>query len=99
MKIASRWSRAKNRSQTVILLVLAEAMFATSQPAPAATIYVTNTDRRIDGGPGCSLPEAIYSAKWHTNKAYSPITGIVTTERVPGAGNDIIVLPTGGCLT
>src|SRR5215469_2601817 len=63
-----------------------------------AAIYVTFTEERTSGGPGCSLQEAIYSANFHTNIAISRSNAdgtdtFVNTNCVPGTGNDTVVLP------
>ena len=62
-------------------------------------IYVTSLDDTVGAGKGCTLKEAIYSANFDNNVAISGFDGqgnpqYVTTQCVPGSGNDIIVLPT-----
>jgi len=78
----------------------------------AAIIYVTTLTDKISNSGGCSLKEAVYSSIFQTNLAisnyYEPVTVIggpatilpnfVTTECLPGNGNDIIVLPPGQLL-
>ena len=63
-------------------------------------IYVTSLDDTVGAGKGCTLKEAIYSANLDDNVAVAGFDAqgnaqYVTTQCVPGSGNDIIVLPTG----
>ncbi len=86
------------------LAVLPLCSFALPQRAAAAIIYVTTTDDKISGTGGCSLIEAIDSANFDNNIAidFANADGtdhFVTTECVPGSGDDTIVLPPGATLT
>ena len=63
--------------------------------AEAADIFVTTTEPRVSGGPGCSLLEAIYSANLRDNISIDVVNpdgsdNFVTTNCVPGSGNDTI---------
>ncbi|HKN61700.1 MAG TPA: choice-of-anchor Q domain-containing protein [Candidatus Acidoferrales bacterium] len=75
-----------------------------AQRAAANIIYVTTLADKISTTGGCSLKEAIYSANFESNLAiasYDPNTDtpqVVTTQCVPGSGDDIIVLPVGQVL-
>jgi len=85
-----------------LILMLLLSGFA--QPASANIIYVTTLEDGVGTG-SCSLKEAVYSSILHTNQAISnynntfvanPLTPVyVTTQCVPGDGNDTIVLPAG----
>jgi hypothetical protein len=66
-----------------------------------AIIFVTSLDQKISRTGGCSLQEAIYSANFDNNIAIDFVNSdgtehFITTECVPGNGDDIIVLPFGG---
>jgi hypothetical protein len=94
-RISYRFLRA--RWLAMLLLPLAIA----GPAARGATIYVTTTQERVVGGPGCSLQEAIFAANLQTNLAIEDILPdgsdvFARTNCVPGTGNDTIVLPTGG---
>ena len=67
-------------------------------------IYVTSLDDTVGAGKGCTLKEALYSAAYKNNVApkdyvlvqenpFNFAPDFVTTQCVPGTGNDIIVLP------
>ena len=61
-------------------------------------IYVSSLDDTVGAGKGCTLKEAIYSANFDSNTAIAGYNAdgspqYVTTQCVPGSGNDIIVLP------
>jgi CSLREA domain-containing protein len=70
----------------------------------ASVIYVTTLEDKISATGGCSLKEAIFSANLDNNIAivsYDEMTDapqVVTTQCVPGSGDDIIVLPAGAVL-
>jgi hypothetical protein len=70
--------------------------------AASAVIPVTTVEQKISATGGCSLQEAIYSANFDSNVAIAGYTGstprLVTTQCVPGNGDDIIVLPAGATL-
>jgi hypothetical protein len=93
MKIASR-----------ALLALTLLLLGFVRPASANIIYVTTLQDGVGTG-SCSLKEAVYSSILQTNLAISgynnafeedPFAPIyVTTQCLPGDGNDIIVLPAG----
>ncbi len=92
----------------LVTLLSAYVLFGGTPHADAARIYVTYLDQRpISSGPGCSLPEAIYSSVLHDSldggahgiaiDATDP-DHFITTSCVMGTGNDTIVLPTRGVL-
>src|SRR5580692_7575349 len=93
MKIASR-----------ALLALTLLLLGFVRPASANIIYVTTLQDGVGTG-SCSLKEAVYSSILRTNQAISnynngfqenPFAPVyVTTQCVPGDGNDIIALPPG----
>lgn len=100
----ARSGRSAGRCAWVIfgflLLVLGFA------PRSAANvIYVTTLKDEIGGADGCSLKDAIYSANLHNNVSvggYDPTTlvpSLISTQCVPGSGDDVIVLPPGAVLT
>src|SRR5258706_8144659 len=103
-----RTDRFAFRGAIVVRFVLILALLlGTVGDAAAATIYVTALDARpIGSGPGCSLPEAIYSSVLHDT--IDGMHGIaidatdpdhpITTACAIGTGNDTIVLPTKGVL-
>lgn len=64
-----------------------------------ATIFVTTLEDKISTTGGCSLQEAIYSANFDNNIAIDAINPdgtdhFITTQCVPGSGDDTIILPT-----
>ncbi len=74
--------------------------------AHANNIYVTSLLDKISAEGGCSLKEAIYSSNFHSNVAVArytdPISGdpvLISTQCLPGSGNDTIILPTGQVLS
>jgi hypothetical protein len=77
-------------------------VFIGARDAVGAVIPVTTVQQKISGFGGCSLQEAIYSANFDRNVAIAGYTGStpneVTTQCVPGSGDDIIVLPAGAVL-
>ena len=82
----------------VSLVVLFTAFAGLAQAQ--SIIYVTSLDDTVGAGKGCTLKEAIYSANLDDNVAVAGFDAqgnaqYVTTQCVPGSGNDIIVLPTG----
>jgi len=94
---------------TIISLLLLLMAFLNTGEAVAAVIFVTTLEDKIgsnpmdDGGPGCSLQEAIFSANLDASSAIqrydlngNPV--FVSTECVPGSGDDTIVLPTESVL-
>ncbi len=91
----------------VVLVTVLLGIFVLQQPVAAQTgsvIFVTTTVDKISSTGGCSLKEAIFSANLENNVAivnYDEMTNapqIVTTQCVPGSGDDIIVLPAGAVL-
>jgi Divergent InlB B-repeat domain len=85
-------------SLCLVLLTLA------SGSAAQNVIYVTTIEDKVSSVGGCSLKEAIYSANLQTNAAVDSVNPdgsdhFVTTQCVPGTGNDIIVLPTNATLS
>ncbi|MGH9717777.1 MAG: choice-of-anchor Q domain-containing protein [Candidatus Acidiferrales bacterium] len=87
------------KPQFIALAILA-FLFCGSRVHAQAVIYVTSLDDTIGAGHGCTLKEAIYSANLDNNIAISGYDTqgnpqYITTQCVPGNGNDIIVLPTG----
>ncbi|HKH72130.1 MAG TPA: hypothetical protein VKA59_12310, partial [Vicinamibacterales bacterium] len=82
-----------------ILAAALAMMFGGTRVAAGAVIPVTSLDQKISGIGGCSLQEAIYSANYDNNiavKTYQGSTPVwVTTQCVPGSGDDSIVLPAG----
>ena len=83
------------------LVACATAVFATLgtvRSAAGAIIPVTTLQQKISATGGCSLQEAIYSANFDSNVAvkYSGSTPfLVTTQCLPGSGDDSILLPAG----
>ncbi|HWW14796.1 MAG TPA: choice-of-anchor Q domain-containing protein [Candidatus Dormibacteraeota bacterium] len=82
-------------------VALATALLVTLGAADRATaniIFVTTTHQKISSTGGCSLQEAIYSANFADNVAIDSYPNFsdhfITTDCVPGTGNDTIVLPT-----
>jgi hypothetical protein len=77
-------------------LVLA---LAGTHDARAALIPVTTLQQKTNGIGGCSLQEAIYAANFDAGLAINGYSGstprVVTTQCVPGSGEDTIVLPAG----
>lgn len=69
-----------------------------------AIIYVTTLQDKISSTGGCSLKEAIYSASFDKNIAVTQVDPdgsehTVTTQCVPGNGDDTIVLPANETLS
>jgi Divergent InlB B-repeat domain len=93
---AVRWALAP-----LSLLLLT---FSFPQQSAANIIYVTTLKDEIGGADGCSLKDAIYSARFRSNMAingYDHLTNapnLVTTQCVAGSGDDTIVLPPGQVL-
>src|SRR5580698_7907710 len=93
------WRLAVGAALSFVLLLSGFA-----QRSSAAIIYVTTLEDGVGTG-SCSLKEAVYSSILQTNLAISgynnafeedPFAPIyVTTQCLPGDGNDIIVLPAG----
>ncbi|HWW14797.1 MAG TPA: choice-of-anchor Q domain-containing protein [Candidatus Dormibacteraeota bacterium] len=85
-------------------VALATALLVTLGAADRATgniIFVTTSEQKITTSGGCSLQEAIYSANFHNNVAINFVNPagsvhFITTQCVPGTGDDTIVLPSGG---
>ena len=74
--------------------------------ASGAVIPVTTVEQKISETGGCSLQEAIFSANFDQNVAISGYTLLfprqpifITTQCVPGSGDDIIVLPAAATLS
>ena len=83
------------------LRLLALAGFA--QPSRGKVIYVTTLNDTIGDASGCSLKDAIFASTFHINFARTGYDDAgtpqyVTTQCVPGDGNDTIVLPNGSLL-
>jgi hypothetical protein len=74
-------------------------LFAASpQPSFASVIFVTTAQGTVGDPAGCSLTDAIFSSTFHINFARTGYDDdgtpqYVTTQCVPGDGNDTIVLP------
>ena len=93
------WRLAVGAALSFVLLLSGFA-----QRSSAAIIYVTTLEDGVGTG-SCSLKEAVYSSILRTNQAISnynngfqenPFAPVyVTTQCVPGDGNDIIALPPG----
>jgi Divergent InlB B-repeat domain len=93
------WKVAVGAALSFVLLLSGFA-----QRSSAAIIYVTTLEDGVGTG-SCSLKEAVYSSILRTNQAISnynntfmenPFAPVyVTTQCVPGDGNDIIALPPG----
>src|SRR6266478_801822 len=86
--IPCRFLHAPWLAMLLLMLVIAP------RAAEAATIYVTTTQQKVTSSGGCSLQEAIYSANLQTNLAYQSGNGYISTQCIPGTGNDTLVLPT-----
>ena len=96
---AHRQTRLRRSRWLAVQALLIALVFIGARDAVGAVIPVTTVDQKISGYGGCSLQEAIYSANFDSNVAIAGYTGStpneVTTQCVPGSGNDIIVLPAG----
>ena len=84
-----------------VCALLALAGFA--QPSRGNVIYVTTLNDTIGDPSGCSLKDAIFASTFHINFARTGYDDAgtpqyVTTQCVPGDGNDTIVLPNGSLL-
>ena len=84
-----------------VCALLAFAGFA--QPSRGKVIYVTTLNDTIGDPSGCSLKDAIFASTFHINFARTGYDDAgtpqyVTTQCVPGDGNDTIVLPNGSLL-
>jgi hypothetical protein len=105
--VNSRSSRRRDwKFAAGMALILALLLPGFAQRSSAAIIYVTTLQDGVGTG-SCSLKEAIYSSNLQTNMAISYyyqdasanfFPAMVTTQCVPGSGNDIIVLPAGQVL-
>lgn len=99
---SSSYSRLLLRLSALALLAL--GCLGSGVARAGSIIYVTTTEDKISSTDGCSLKEAIYSANFHSNLAltyYDDFTrtqNVITTQCVPGTGDDIIVLPSGALL-
>jgi List-Bact-rpt repeat protein len=76
---------------------------ALAQPSCANVIFVTTLNDTIGDASGCSLKDAIFASTLHSNLARTGYDDngtpqYVTTQCVPGDGNDTIVLPTSSLL-
>ncbi len=103
LALVDAWVARADRPAHVAVSVLALAMVAIGVSETAgAVIPVTTVEQKISATGGCSLQEAIYSANLDNNVAISRYSGStpveVTTQCVPGSGDDIIVLPAGAVL-
>jgi hypothetical protein len=92
-------TRRRQRALISVAFPLVTCLHLAAGDAAGAIIQVTTTQQKISASGGCSLQEAIFSANLDNNVAiagYSGSTPIeVTTQCVPGSGDDIIVLPAG----
>lgn len=84
--------------------IFAAVLVSFPQRSAANNIYVTTLNDKISSTGGCSLIEAIYSANFDQNIAIDFVNAdgtdhFITTECVPGSGDDTIVLPPGTTLT
>jgi CSLREA domain-containing protein/uncharacterized repeat protein (TIGR02543 family) len=96
-------SRKFSRLKCLFFAVAASLTLAAPHQTSAATIYVTTLEDKVSSTGGCSLKEAIFSANLDNNIAITTYgedgsQATITTGCVPGSGDDIIVLPTGGLL-
>ena len=86
------------RNTSAILVLTLSMVWLGVREAASAVIPVTTVVQKISSTGGCSLQEAIYSANFDSNVAIGGYNGstpiFVTTQCVPGSGDDIIVLPT-----
>ncbi len=78
-------------------------MVASPQPTLANGIYVTTLKDTIGDASGCSLKDAIFASTFHLSIArtgydYYGTPQYVTTQCVPGNGNDTIILPNNALL-
>src|SRR5437763_16447553 len=82
---------------SISAILLVSSFTRSSSAATGATIFVTTTDQKISSSGGCSLQEAIYSSKFHSNIAIDATAPdhFITTQGVAGTGNDSIVPPHG----
>src|SRR5262249_12931294 len=89
--------RLSTRSLSLALVDLL-MLGAAARAAAGATIFVSSFQQKISAAGGCSLQEAIYSADLGANLAIDATDpdDFISTQCVPGTGNDTIVLPTGG---
>ena len=74
------------------------ALLGGARTAAGAIIPVTTLQQKVDSTGGCSLQEAIYAANFDSNVAVKyngSIPTLVTTQCVPGSGDDSILLPAG----
>ena len=88
--------RPKDRRIVFVSVLLAMGLGASSR-LHAARIVVGTVDQKIRSDGPCSLQEAIYSAELQSNIAIDATDpdDFITTNCVPGTGNDTIVLPPG----
>ncbi len=95
---------AHRRTSTLgfLPLLLLVCLSATGAVIPVTTLEQKISDASDTTKPGCSLQEAIFSANRDANTAISKYFGtdpvIVTTNCVPGSGDDTIVLPSKSLL-
>jgi len=99
---AYRQTRPQRRQRWAVRTLVVAFVIIGAGNAIGAVIPVTTVDQKISSFGGCSLQEAMFSANFDNNVAiagYSGSTPIeVTTQCVPGNGDDIIVLPAGALL-
>jgi List-Bact-rpt repeat protein len=92
--------RGRWKALSILLLLLMAGLGA--REAAAGVIFVTSLDSKISTTGGCSLQEAIYSANFDDNVAIRfDLEGKpyqITTQCLPGQGDDVIVLPTKAVL-
>jgi len=90
---------------TFALLVAVLVSLGGTQPASAqGFIFVTSLEDKVNGIGGCSLQEAIFAANRDDNMAIASYRSdgtpnLVTTQCLPGQGDDRIILPAGAVLT
>jgi len=92
--------RSRFRFASYFALLVAVLLFlgGTKPISAQGVIFVTSLEDKVNGIGGCSLQEAMYSARFDNNIAIDTYdsTGrphFVTTQCVPGNGADRIILP------
>ena len=99
-----------NRWNLAALPLLALLFAASPQPALPNVIFVTTLNDTIGDSSGCSLKDAINSSRYQSNSEIvylvqatgntNPLVPYtVTSQCVPGSGNDVIILPTNAMIT
>ena len=92
-----------NRRNLAALPLLVFLFAGMPKPVRSSVIFVTSNKDTIGDPAGCSLKDAIFASTLHSNIARtgyddSGVPQFVTTQCVPGDGNDTIVLPTSSLL-